>query len=60
MDSDYNKFFKCIHLKGEIGAFALYRKSLITSKTKNPIIYIKAYDGKKKKFTNFYFIPNCI
>ena len=52
--SDYSYFFKCIHLKENIGVFILYRYlTILNPENKNPIILIKDYDSEFKKFNNY-------
>ena len=51
MDSNYDYFFKCIHLKGDIGVFIFYGYiPIVESKNKNPIILIKTYNSNLKIF----------
>ena len=49
-DSYYPYFFKCIHLKEEIGIFIFYRLSLTK---KSPILVFKAYDNNTKEFNDY-------
>jgi hypothetical protein len=49
-DSFYSYFFKCIHLKGEIGIFILY--SLLDN-TRSPIIFFKIYNSSYSQFNDY-------
>ena len=52
--SDYSYFFKCIHLKEDIGVFILFRFATnLIPENKNPIILIKDYNSKFKRFYNY-------
>ena len=61
LDSDNYYFFKCIHLKEEIGVFILYGLNIIFNPNiNNPIILIKTYVSTSKKFTNYLDINRII